>query len=224
MDTRINHLRRPSDIYSDLKDLIVNYRFRLGEHLHLSKLSERLGVSVTPVREALIRLSAESLVTFLPGRGFFPNQPNAVEQLMLHDLAFPLLNVCLESRKEAVSLGGAIFPRRALLEEQLGDSDTRRCAMIAADHLEHVYVQVASLSGNAEFARVLKNFGDRTHFIRVIELEQHETCRRNCEDILLRSLQGNDARCAIDAIQQQFDSTRNRIDELVKEALVRVSR
>jgi hypothetical protein len=44
-----------------------------------------------------------------------------------------------------------------------------------------------------------------------------------CEDILLRSLQGNDARCAIDAIHQQFDSTRNRIDDLV-EALVRVSR
>ena len=41
-----------------------------GQKLNHQQLSERLGVSRTPVREALTRLWQEGYVSFLPNRGF----------------------------------------------------------------------------------------------------------------------------------------------------------
>ncbi|GAB3823222.1 GntR family transcriptional regulator [Kribbella italica] len=56
------------DVYRRLRDAIVDGTFRPGEQLRDGELAEWLGVSRTPVREALLRLGASGLVVALPGR------------------------------------------------------------------------------------------------------------------------------------------------------------
>jgi len=56
------------DVYRRLRDAIVDGTFRPGEQLKDGELAEWLGVSRTPVREALLRLGASGLVVALPGR------------------------------------------------------------------------------------------------------------------------------------------------------------
>jgi DNA-binding GntR family transcriptional regulator len=51
-----------------------------GQPLNLSDAASRLGVSVTPIREALIELEAEGLVRTEMGRGFIV-QPLSVEEV-----------------------------------------------------------------------------------------------------------------------------------------------
>ncbi|HSG95230.1 MAG TPA: GntR family transcriptional regulator, partial [Afifellaceae bacterium] len=51
--------------------MAVEYRFKPGERLNESDLSKGLGVSRTPLREALNRLVAEGYLAFRPGQGFF---------------------------------------------------------------------------------------------------------------------------------------------------------
>ena len=53
-----------------LRDAIMNGRLRAGENLKLAPLAERLRVSTTPVREALVHLQKEGLVVGEPRRGF----------------------------------------------------------------------------------------------------------------------------------------------------------
>jgi DNA-binding GntR family transcriptional regulator len=53
-----------------LRDSIMSGRLRSGENLRLVALAERLGVSTTPVREALALLHKEGLVEGEPRRGF----------------------------------------------------------------------------------------------------------------------------------------------------------
>jgi DNA-binding GntR family transcriptional regulator len=48
---------------------ILRNHLKPGDPLHQEELTERLGVSRTPVREAIQRLQAEGLVTFIPRRG-----------------------------------------------------------------------------------------------------------------------------------------------------------
>jgi DNA-binding GntR family transcriptional regulator len=48
---------------------ILRNRLKPGDPLHQEEITERLGVSRTPVREAIQRLQAEGLVTFIPRRG-----------------------------------------------------------------------------------------------------------------------------------------------------------
>lgn len=56
------------DVYRRLRDAIVDCTFSPGEQLKDGELAEWLGVSRTPVREALLRLGGSGLVVALPGR------------------------------------------------------------------------------------------------------------------------------------------------------------
>ena len=56
------------DVYGRLRDAIIDGTFEPGEQLRDVDLATWLGVSRTPVREALLRLGQTGLVVALPGR------------------------------------------------------------------------------------------------------------------------------------------------------------
>ncbi|RZF25760.1 GntR family transcriptional regulator [Paraburkholderia sp. UYCP14C] len=56
-------------VYVALRNEILTMKLAPGTHLDESGVAERFGVSRSPVREALVRLSAEGLVNILPNRG-----------------------------------------------------------------------------------------------------------------------------------------------------------
>ena len=60
---------KADDIALALEDDIVAGRIEAGVVLRQEQLSERFGVSRTPIREALRRLAALGLVSFVPNRG-----------------------------------------------------------------------------------------------------------------------------------------------------------
>jgi hypothetical protein len=96
---------------------------------------------------------------------------------MLHDLAFSVLSACMDNAAEAENVRGAFLAQLKLSTERLDETDACRSAATFANHIEGIYVEVASRSANTGFARVIRNFGDRTRFIRSVELEQYEMCR-----------------------------------------------
>jgi DNA-binding GntR family transcriptional regulator len=59
------------EIHTRLLDMISMGRLPLGTKLHQNRLAEELGVSRTPIREALLRLEREGMVYTQPGRGMF---------------------------------------------------------------------------------------------------------------------------------------------------------
>jgi len=56
------------DVYRRIRDAIVDGTFAPGEQLKDGELAEWLGVSRTPIREALLRLGNSGLVVAVPGR------------------------------------------------------------------------------------------------------------------------------------------------------------
>lgn len=57
------------NVYHSLRQNIVNLNFKPGQTLNLREITEKLEVSRTPVREALIRLEREGLVDVIPQVG-----------------------------------------------------------------------------------------------------------------------------------------------------------
>ena len=72
-----------------LRDVVYDYlwtqirekQFKPGEFVNLNLISQKLGVSRTPLREALIVLEAEGFVQILPKRGIY------IKPLTLQDLS-----------------------------------------------------------------------------------------------------------------------------------------
>lgn len=58
-----------ADLYRRLRDAILGADYKPGEPLSENALAQRFGVSRTPVRDALARLSDEGLVEVFPQRG-----------------------------------------------------------------------------------------------------------------------------------------------------------
>ncbi|NLT94961.1 MAG: GntR family transcriptional regulator [Clostridia bacterium] len=58
-------------VFETLRDAIINQVLRPGERLMEIQLAEELGVSRTPVREAIRKLELEGLVVMLPRRGAY---------------------------------------------------------------------------------------------------------------------------------------------------------
>ena len=56
-------------VFETLRDMIVSFQLEPGDRLVETDLAGRLGVSKTPVREALFMLEAEGLVNVTPYRG-----------------------------------------------------------------------------------------------------------------------------------------------------------
>ena len=54
-----------------IRDAIVDGELKLGEQVSEAQLAARMGISKTPVREALLRLQSDGLVEIHPQRGTF---------------------------------------------------------------------------------------------------------------------------------------------------------
>ncbi len=66
--------------YDSIRALIVDHAISPGEHVGIDELARDLGVSQTPVREALARLESDGLVTKIPLRGYEATELLSVQQ------------------------------------------------------------------------------------------------------------------------------------------------
>ena len=60
-------------VYDYLRQQFQKRRLQPGETIHMDATAEKLGVSRTPLRDALIQLEMEGFVTISPRRGIFVN-------------------------------------------------------------------------------------------------------------------------------------------------------
>jgi DNA-binding GntR family transcriptional regulator len=90
MPERTRHLRRAKSLTEQAADeiraRIVFGDVELGSSLSENMLAAELGVSKTPVREALLQLKSEGLVSIQPQRGSFVFDMSASEVVQLGDL------------------------------------------------------------------------------------------------------------------------------------------
>ncbi len=63
-----------NDIYTELKRRIIEMEYAPGEPISEKDIAESFGVSRTPIREALIKLSQNGLLDILPRQGTYVSQ------------------------------------------------------------------------------------------------------------------------------------------------------
>lgn len=72
-------------VYAYVRDLILRGRLRGGSFVEEGHISDALGISRTPVREALHRLEAERLIDLVPRRGAVVRQVTARELIDVYE-------------------------------------------------------------------------------------------------------------------------------------------
>lgn len=87
-----------SEVVEILREAIINGKLQPGEHLKENLIAQQMGVSRSPVREALRLLEQEGLIESFPNQGCFVKtfQPKEIEEIFtlratLENLAFELI-------------------------------------------------------------------------------------------------------------------------------------
>lgn len=145
------------NVYQKLRDAIVDGTFEPGEQLKDSELAAWIGVSRTPVREALLRLGTSGLVVAKPGRSTYVStiDPRTLQEARdvvaaMHELAI---------RETVGKLTKAELDRMRTanrrFEKAIADGDAAK-ALQADDELHAVPVEA---SKNRALQSVLEHFG-----------------------------------------------------------------
>ncbi len=69
--------------YESIREAILSHRMEPGQMLSIGRLADELGISRTPVRDALLRLAEEGFISMVPFRGAFVTSisPRDVEEV-----------------------------------------------------------------------------------------------------------------------------------------------
>jgi DNA-binding GntR family transcriptional regulator len=105
------------DVYAAVMDLILHGELEPGARVNESRLAEQLGVSRTPLREALHRLEQEGFLRSEPNQGFIVNRLTEREVCDLYPVLWMLEGAAL---RETMNHGGVDLERlRGLDTERL---------------------------------------------------------------------------------------------------------
>jgi len=115
-----------------LRSEILNGSLAQGTRLVQSELAERLGVSITPVREALRDLSAERLIVFDPHRGALVRQLDLTEVREIYELRMTLEPIMV--RRVVGRIDSSTLDRAEQLQQAMvAESDTAVWAQLNRD-------------------------------------------------------------------------------------------
>ena len=146
-------------VYSQIKNLILCNEVLPGQKLHHQELSERLGVSRTPVREALTRLVQEGYVSFLPNRGFTCKEIRLQEAEELYGLREALEAFAVENAIE--KLTDAALDEFAKKLDRYGNDVQKRFTRERLLYDQDIHLEVARLSGNETLIKTLGQIFER---------------------------------------------------------------
>jgi DNA-binding GntR family transcriptional regulator len=120
-----------------LRDQIIHGDLELGELLSERVLAERLGVSKTPVREALFQLRTEGLVRIVPQRGALVFTLSAAEVVAICEFRQTLESAALKLAAERNS-GALVRALRSVLKAmEAARANGNRRAYLEADTRFH---------------------------------------------------------------------------------------
>ena len=157
------------EAYEQIHRRILDNAWPPGHRALEQEVALALGMSRTPVREALLRLQNEGLVEVIPRHGMrvLPVSPNDMREIYqiltaLECMAAELLAQRQPSGKELEPLVAATKAMDKALKA--GDLE----AWAAAD--ESFHKQLVELAGNRQLQATVMNYWDRAHRARMVTL------------------------------------------------------
>jgi DNA-binding GntR family transcriptional regulator len=193
--------------YRSIKQSLLDGTFNERSRLTEDSLATQLGISKSPVREALNRLEAEGLIYIEARRGAHVRQFSAKEIRDLYDLRAAL---------EGHAIDAATITPKFLRE--LGESINRTKKLLeAGDKVGHIeedmrfHAMIATAAGNEELSRVLENVQQKSLLCRSRSYELSSTTAPVAHKRIYLALKSGDKTEAQIAMREHILFVRDRL-------------
>lgn len=156
------HPPTKAEIAERLRERIASGSLPLGARISDKEIAASLGISRTPVREAMLALEAAGLVTFRRQSGTFVFRPDAAEITSLCAFRAIIEAGAVELAPDLPALGATLAALCAGAEAALSRGDHAACE--AADTAFHAAIVAAS--ENRDLVSAHRGIADRVRALR----------------------------------------------------------
>ena len=214
--TKLERASVSDEVYATLLGLIVDGTLKPDERMRDKELAERLGVSRTPVREALKRLEDAGLVQTVASRWTRVSPVGLEEAEKLYPIVWSLEPLALSFARGRISASELEEMRNAnfRLEQALNEADPVRASRADYDFHE----VIVRSSENKELARILGSLKLKLRRIEVLYFGGTVTAKKSVgeHENILDALRNGDYARAAAAIEANYKQSVERAFEHVR--------
>ncbi|WP_046019151.1 GntR family transcriptional regulator [Marinomonas sp. S3726] len=210
-----SQLTSKSDVYNVIRNMAISYDFKPGERINEVQLAKQLGVSRTPLREAMQKLVSEKLLRWERNKGFFCHMLNEKEVFNLFEF-----RKIIEEQAAYLSVKRAtddelLAVKKIALEYSNISNDVSKEKLIAMD--QQIHESMVALSGNHELLSTLRQINQRIYFIRWVNIANRPTDNHTDHLDYIDALLERNAEKAVSIISQHIERRQEQIAEFIRE-------
>lgn len=200
--------------YAHIRESILDAALPVGTALSESQLAKEIGVSRTPVREALKRLEQDGLVRSVPRRGTFVADLSVRDLIEIYQVRIELEGLAARvaaERMTAEMLEGLVAELdKAQKQARHGRLDPARA------HDRHMHKSIIESTANGRLAQILATLDDQVHRIRERALSHNARVPATLTEhgAVLRAIRKRDATAAEKAMRDHLQAARDNAIQL----------
>ncbi|SHG42746.1 transcriptional regulator, GntR family [Thermosyntropha lipolytica DSM 11003] len=199
-----------------IREAIINGTLKPRERLMEIQLAEELGVSRTPVREALRKLELEGFIVMVPRKGAY-----------VADLSFKDIADVFEIRAALEALAAGLAAER-ITDEELEEMErllVEKAEAIAANDMEKLievdtkfHDAIYRASRNERLYHIISNLREQIQRFRTTSLAYPGRMKQSLDEHrgIVEALQARDIQLARNLAQEHIENAENSMLEAIK--------
>ena len=194
-------------VISVLKANIVSGEFRVGRVYSTIAVAKAMGVSVTPVREAVLDLAHSGLVEIIRNRGFRPLSISDDDLDEIRDLRLlleaPAMKMVVEHASDA-----ELAALKPIVGRMQIASDRDLTEFLQKDHEFHIHL--LKLARNDRLVRMVETLRDQTRLFGIAALLREGALKETMQEhyALVDALLSRDSQRAVALMEKHVGHTR----------------
>jgi DNA-binding GntR family transcriptional regulator len=196
-------------VYNSIRRAILSCEFQPGQELREQELAARYRVSRSPVRDALLRLEQENLVTVLPRQGYCVNPISVADVKEIFSLRVLIEPACAAAAAQAGDAALRSLDRfRGFIDEEFDEP-------MFGKYNRSFHSAIAELSGNKRLAAAALSIAEQFERLVLVgrATSDFPSAHRMCgeHDAIIDALQAHDADRASRLSHEHAEGTHVRL-------------
>ncbi|MBY8912047.1 GntR family transcriptional regulator [Bacillus sp. YC2] len=202
------------EVYHTLRNWIISGKLKPETKLKDKELSETLGISRTPIREALLRLEDDGLVITKANRWTLVAPIELKEAENIYSIVWTLERLALE--KALPHMTAAVIQELKQLNENLLQTlkEGDKLAILEADNAFHHHIILQA--GNPELHKLLVSLKVKIQRMEIRYFSEDDALTRsyNEHSNIISVIEKQDADAALEAIEANWKNSLKRLQEM----------
>ncbi|MDN5346487.1 MAG: hypothetical protein PWP65_51 [Clostridia bacterium] len=203
-------------VFEALRDAIINGQLKAGERLMEVQLAEELGVSRTPVREAIRKLELEGFVVMVPRKGAYVADFSTKDIADLFEIRSALEALAASLACERITSEELEELERLLVRIAECADNNDLNSLVEADTRFHDVLYRASR--NERLAQIISNLREQIQRLRTVSLATPGRMREMLEEHkkLVEAIAERNIELAQKLAQEHIENAENRMLEAIR--------